>query len=145
MSLGGIVLFGAALDSSMVGQLVGEDTLRDFSQILRRIESPAAARIDRVELSRGHSEVLALPVSPDDDCRVFTFDGRVFQGVGSTTQIMPQETYERLLMDRTHSDKRWEHSLSPIHLRDRDLRTIVRIGIDQDKFHQPHPRNPATS
>lgn len=130
---GGTVLFGVANDRSVVGQLVSDDTLRDAAETLRRIEPPVAVGIDRIKLPGSRSEILALSVSPDDDSRVFAFDGRAYQRVGSTTQVMPQETYQRLLMDRTHSHKRWENSASPIHAEDLDLselRATVRMGIE---------------
>lgn len=134
---GGTVLFGIGPDSAIVGQLISDDTLRDVAQILRRIEPPVAVRIDRLQLPRNRSEVLALSVSPDDDSRVFAFDGRAYQRVGPTTQVMPQETYQRLLMDRTHSHKRWENSASPLRLRDLDLpelRATVRVGIESGRI-----------
>jgi ATP-dependent DNA helicase RecG len=130
---GGTVLFGVANDGSVLGQLVSDDTLRDVAQILRRIEPPVAVGIDRIKLPGSRGEVLALSVSPDDDSRVFALDGRAYQRVGSTTQVMPQETYQRLLMNRTHSHKRWENSASPIHAEDLDLselRATVRMGIE---------------
>jgi ATP-dependent DNA helicase RecG len=72
-------------------------------------------------------------MSPDDDSRVFAFDSRAYQRVGSTTQVMPQASYQRLPLDRTHSHKRWENSASPIHAEDLDLselRATVRMGIE---------------
>lgn len=68
---------------------------------------------------------------------MFAFDGRAYQRVGSTTQVMPQETYQRLLLDRTHSLKRWENSASPIHLKDLELSELhatVRMGIESGRI-----------
>ncbi len=39
----------------------------------------------------------------------FTFGGRACHRVGSTTSVMPQEEYGRLLLDRNYSRHRWEN------------------------------------
>jgi len=130
---GGTVLFGVTPDGSLVGQLVSDGTLRDVAQMLRRMEPPASARIERVKLPGEANEVLAIAVSPDDDSRVFTFDDRPYERVGPTTQIMGQETYQRLLLDRAHAHKRWENSASPLQLKDLDLaelRATIKAGIE---------------
>ena len=134
---GGTVLFGIAPDSSIAGQLVSDETLRDIAQMLRRVEPPATTRINRVKLAAGHGEVIAIAVSPHDDSRVFTFDDRAYQRIESTTQVMLQDTYQRLLLDRSHSHKRWENAISPLGIEDLDLsevRSTVRTGIDSGRI-----------
>ena len=59
--------------------------------------------------------------------------GRPYQRVGPTTSLMPQERYQRLLLDRIHSRHRWENApAEDIGVEDLDheeiLRT-VRLGI----------------
>lgn len=134
---GGTVLFGVAPDGFIAGQLVSDGTLRDVAQMLRRMEPPTLARIERVKLPGGANEVLAITVSPDDDSRVFTFDDGPYERVGSTTQIMGQETYQRLLLDRAHTHKRWENSASPLQLKDLDLaelRATIKAGIEAGRI-----------
>lgn len=97
----------------MVGQLISDDTLRDVAQILRRIEPPVVVRIGRTKLPHSRSELLALSASPDDDSRMFVFDGRDCQRVDPTTQVILQENYQRLLLGRTHSHKRRETTRHP--------------------------------
>ena len=43
------------------------------------------------------------------DARPFTYDGRPYQRVGTTTSRMPQDRYEALLLERAHARRRWEN------------------------------------
>ena len=134
---GGILLFGVAPDGAISGQLVGDDTLRDIAQMLQKLEPPTNAGIDRLRLNNDRGEVICISVFPDDDSRVFNFDGRAYQRIESTTQVMPQDTYQRLLIDRLHSHKRWENSSSPLKLEDLDLTELLatlRSGIDAGRI-----------
>lgn len=134
---GGTVLFGVSPDRNITGQLISDDTLRDVAQMLRRIDPPVAAQIGRIQFGNDSREVLVVTVSPDEPSRVFAFDGRPYHRLGSTTQVMAQDVYQRLLLDRVHSLKRWETSVSPLELQDLDLaelRRTVRIGIESGRI-----------
>jgi len=105
---GGTVLLGVADDGRIIGQDVSDSTLRGIANLLSRFEPPAEVAIERVRLDSGR-EVLALRANPGEVGSVYTFEGRAYQRVGSTTSIMPQERYQQLLLERVHSRRRWEN------------------------------------
>ena len=105
---GGRVLIGVAPDGKPVGQQVSDATLRDIAAMLGRFEPPPAVEMERVTLGNGH-EVIVLAVPSAREYAPFAFDGRPYKRVGSTTTVMPQDEYARLLLDRTHSRHRWEN------------------------------------
>lgn len=129
---GGRVLIGVTPEGRIVGQEISEKTLREVADMLRNFEPPATITQMRAGIG-GNKEVLLLEATPNPELRPYVFDGRPYQRVGSTTSVMPQATYQRLLTERAHSRARWEnqpadgYSLSDLE-HEEILRT-VRLGI----------------
>ena len=105
---GGGVLIGVTPAGKVIGQQVDDATLREVAATLDKLEPPARIRIQRIPLGQGR-EVVVLDAPGSRDSLPFTFGGRAYRRVGSTTSVMPQEEYQRLLLDRAHSRRRWEN------------------------------------
>ncbi len=124
---GGIVLFGIRPNGQPEGQHVSDQTLRDIAQALDRFEPPVNLPVDRLPVGKGR-EVLILRVEDPSDSIPFTFDGRSYERVGSTTRKMSQEKYEKLLFERAHSKRRWENQpADEITIKDIDREEVFRI------------------
>ena len=104
--LGGFVLFGVSDRGEISGQQVTARTIEEIVHEIRRIEPPAFPEIETVTLESGHS-VIALRVSSGGG--PYTYDGRAYLRRGPTTQMMPHQRYERLLLERMHAAHRWEN------------------------------------
>jgi len=129
---GGQVLFGITPGGEVAGQLVSDSTLRDVASALQRFDPPAPVSIERVPLGRSNHEILVLTASPTDPPRLFTYDGRPYQRIGTTTSVMPQQQFQRLLLERVHSTQRWENTPANFELTDLDAEEILRtlrIGV----------------
>ena len=134
---GGIVVFGVTPDKEIVGQTVSDSTLQDVAQCLRRFEPPAPVQLERIALPDSAHELLVLRADASHESRPFTIDGRPYERVGSTTSVMPQEKYQRLLLDRAHSSQRWENLLASCSLEDLDPEEIfktVRLGVSAGRM-----------
>jgi ATP-dependent DNA helicase RecG len=123
---GGQVLIGVASDGKAIGQEVSDATLRDIAAMLGRFEPPARIEMDRVDIGEGRT-VVVLNAPSAREHAPFTFEGKAFRRVGSTTTVMAQEVYGRLLLDRNHSRHRWENQPAiGVHLEDLDYEEILR-------------------
>lgn len=123
---GGMVLIGVSPDGKAVGQHVGDDTLRDIAGMLGRFEPAARVELERIPVE-GKREVIVLAVAAERDYVPYASDGRPCKRIGSTTSVMPQEEYARLLLDRTHSRQRWENQIAfGVTLDDLDREEILR-------------------
>jgi ATP-dependent DNA helicase RecG len=71
-------------------------------------------------------EVIVLQAAASYETRPFAFDGRSYERVGSTTSVMPQETCQRLLLERAHAKQRWENLPAAVTLEDLDQDEILR-------------------
>ncbi len=123
---GGMVLFGVRPDGSPDGQQISDKTLRDLAQALDRFEPPVNVPAERLALDSGR-EVLILRVPGTSDSVPFTYEGRPFERVGSTTRKMSQEKYEKLLLERAHARQRWENQPAvDVRLKDLDREEVLR-------------------
>ena len=123
---GGRVIFGVTDRGEVVGQQVADKTLREIATMLGRFEPPARVEMDRLDVGKGRTVLVISAPSAREDAP-FTFDGRAYRRVGSTTTVMPQEEYGRLLLDRNHSRHRWENQPAPgIGLEDLDHEEVLR-------------------
>lgn len=95
---GGTVLIGVAPSGHVVGQQVADQTQQEIAAALRRFEPPAAITLDLIDVPGGSLQVIALQAAPSPGAVPFTYNGRAFERIGTTTAQMPQETYQRLLM-----------------------------------------------
>lgn len=123
---GGQVLIGVRPDGKAAGQTISDKTYQELAQILRRFDPPISVVTERVPVGATGPEILVLRVAPAADSLPCTYDGRPYQRVGTTTSVMPQETYQRLLLERTHSRHRWENEIADVTIDELDVEEIRR-------------------
>jgi ATP-dependent DNA helicase RecG len=114
------------LGNKIIGQIVADRTLQDLAQCFKRFEPPAPIQTRRVPLANSDCEVLVLQAAASYETRPFAFDGRSYERIGSTTSVMPQETYQRLLLERAHAKQRWENLPAAVALEDLDQEEILK-------------------
>ncbi len=123
---GGLVLVGVTSDGRIVGQTVADSTLREIAALLERFEPAAPVGIVRVDLTDGRT-VIVLEAPSAREHAPFVFEGKPYRRVGSTTSVMAQEEYARLLLDRNHSRHRWENQPAVgVRMEDLDREEILR-------------------
>ena len=138
---GGFVLFGISDSGRMTGQAVSQGTLNDIANELAKIEPPAFPDTEAVPVG-GDRSVIVLRVPGGGP---YTYDGRPYVRSASTTRIMPQRQYERLLLERMHGSRRWENQpVSGLTVKDLDRTEIVRTvdeAIRRQRLEDPGTRN----
>ena len=142
---GGTVLIGVAPEGRIVGQEVADKTQRDIAHCLQRFDPPASIRILQVPLDRSNLEVIVLQTPALEGRRPYSFDGRAYERVGSTTSVLPQEKYKQLLLDQVHLQHRWENQPADISLEDLDREEILRTaraGVDAGRIPEEVHRDP---
>jgi ATP-dependent DNA helicase RecG len=126
--VGGHVLFGVDGKGAVIGQELSDQTLRELAQALAGFEPHAPVRSVRVRI-KAPREVMVLEVPGRTDGVPYTFEGRAYERVESTTRKMSRERYEQLLLDRAHSSRRWENQpAEQITIRDIDRDEVLRIA-----------------
>jgi ATP-dependent DNA helicase RecG len=141
---GGLVLVGVRPDGRPEGQQVSDGTLRDIAQALARLEPPINLAPERLSLGSG-KDILILCAKGASESVPFTYDGRAYERIGSTTRKMSQAKYERLLLERGHAKRRWENlPAEGLELKDLDRKEILRtreLAIQQNRIPADTSRN----
>lgn len=130
---GGVVLIGVTNEGRLVGQNVADNTLQEIARVLARFEPHAQIDIARIAIEQG-KEVILLTANFRKCDIPYSWDGRPYQRIGSTTSRMPQQVYQRLLLERDQNSHRWETGIdSSYDLDDLDSDEIfrtIRLGAE---------------
>ncbi|MFC1629560.1 ATP-binding protein [Gemmatimonadota bacterium] len=135
---GGTVFIGVTPEGDPVGQDISDKTQREIAGILKKFEPPAPVELNIIDLQDSPRKIIALSAPPPGDTVPFTFDGRAYHRVGSTTSVMPMEQYESLLLDRMHSRHRWENrpasGITINELSQDEIIRTVRVGMETGRM-----------
>lgn len=141
---GGRVLIGVSPTSQVLGQQVGAHTIEKIAQRLREIEPPAFPRVDRVPVG-GTREVIVITVSTGHS-PPYTFRSRAYRRVGNTNEVMTQAAYDSLLLEKLHSEQRWENQLAPgwtiADLDEQEIRLTVADAVSTSRLEDPGSLDP---
>ena len=129
---GGTILYGVKDDGKIIGQTVSDSTKRSIAEAVNRIEPFVDLEITYIAIPGTEKYVIVIFVEEQRFMRPFTYKGRAYQRIESTTTVMPQERYNHLLMERG-GKYGWEAMINPdLKIADLDENAIlgaVREGI----------------
>jgi ATP-dependent DNA helicase RecG len=126
---GGRVIIGVTPGGRILGQDVSDGTQQAIAAALRKIEPPASVNMHVVRLSETGKDLIVLQATLSSDVLPYTYDGKPYERIGTTTSIMPQARYQQLLLERLHSGQRWENAPAEgIDLDDLDVDEILRTA-----------------
>jgi ATP-dependent DNA helicase RecG len=142
---GGRVLFGVSPAGKIAGQQVSDKTLEDITFEVQQIEPPAFPEIERLRLDSGN-EMIVLGVAQGTR-RPYTYRGKGYKRVGSSTLEMTRHEYNQMLMEQLHATQRWENQVADgWAVADLDTTEIVRTleeAIRRGRTEDPGTRDPA--
>lgn len=134
---GGQVVIGVASDGRPIGQDVSDSTQQKIAAALDRFEPPASVQMEIASIGKG-KQIIILKTGAGNESIPFTFEGRSYERVGSTTRKMPQSRYEQLLLERGHAKRRWENlPAEGLTIKDLDRTEILRtreLAIQQNRI-----------
>lgn len=104
---GGKVLFGVNQDGVVVGQQVGKKTIEDISRELRLIQPPVFPSVERVSIDGNYDAIVVSVV--EGSLKPYTHRGKSYKRIGSTTNEVSADEYNRILFERMHKEQRWEN------------------------------------
>ncbi|MBA3752461.1 putative DNA binding domain-containing protein [Candidatus Dependentiae bacterium] len=138
---GGMVLLGISDSGEILGEKVNDATKRDIANQLNRIEPLPDIETIFIPLTN-NTDVIVLIAKPSSN-GPYVCNGRPYVRIQSTTKVMPQEEYKRILYSRLPTTA-WEDQLSnhcTIDDLDKDLiKNIVRTAISEKRLHESDSR-----
>ena len=109
-NVGGFVFYGIDDKGKIIGQEVTTKTLEKLIAEHRLISPPVFLEIETVLVSEKLKVIVIKVVKKHG---LFTYEDRAYLRHGPTTSIMPREEYENRLMEKLHSNQRWESEYAP--------------------------------
>ena len=141
---GGRVLFGVDPEGNVNGQQVSDHTVEEVSAEIQRIEPPVFPAIERIPVGSDR-EVLLVSVS-QGYMKPYTYKGTAYRRVGNTTLKMPRDAQDRMLIERVHSEHRWENQpaigWSVDDLDQSEILLTVEESIRRGRVSDPGTRDP---
>ena len=142
---GGRVLIGIAPNGAAEGQDVSDDTIQRLSNEFQRIEPQTLPTIEIVPLE-GAKRVIEVSASGPGAMRPYSYKNVAYRRVGNANRRMSSEEYNRMLLERMHSDQRWENQLAAgwtVDDLDADeIRQAVEHSIERGRLADPGTREP---
>lgn len=141
---GGRVLFGVDLNGQILGQNVSDRTIEEIANEIGNIDPPVFPSIDCVETSQGR-QVIVVTVNRGTT-QPYSHKGAAYQRVGNTNRKISREEYNRILVERLHSEQRWENQVANNwFVADLDKTEIIRTieeSIRRGRIEDPGTRDP---
>ncbi len=141
---GGRVLFGVTPEGNVSGQQVSDQTLSEVSAEIQRIEPPVFPAIERIPVGL-NCDVIMVSVN-QGYMKPYTYRGTAYRRVGNTTLKMPRDAQDQMLIERVHSEHRWENEpATGWTVDDLDLSEIlvtVEESIRRGRVSDPGTRDP---
>ena len=131
---GGMVLVGIKDDGSIIGQDIHDKNRQELAAELKRIEPFIAINVAYITLDTDKI-VIAISVNPGPRAP-YSYDGRSFIRIQSTTSRMTHEQYEFIY--HKNNPYRWEsltnNSYKISDLDQKRIKEIVRMAVDHGKI-----------
>ena len=133
---GGTVVFGVGKKGNVAGQLVSDKTKRELFEVFAKFEPAADIAVEWVDVDETHKAIVCKVER--GNMRPYVYDGRPYNRVQSSTTVMPQEEYERMLAERKGFQSDWELEINPdLNLADLDeneIRKTARMGVAEGRL-----------
>lgn len=108
---GGTVVFGVTRKGKLTGQLVSDETRRNLFEVFDKFEPAADIETEWVRVDETHQAIVCRVTR--GNVRPYVYDGRPYKRVQSSTTVMTQEEYNRMLSERGGFISDWELQSNP--------------------------------
>lgn len=144
---GGKVIIGINDQGKIVGQTISDATKREIAQALQKIEPSSPVKLHFVQIPTQKNHIIVFEANPIKTEIPYTYHGRAYQRIQSTTSVIPQPRYQQLLLKRMQQNHSWEKiPASQNNFRKLDQNMILRalkMGIDNARIPAAAIHNPS--
>lgn len=104
---GGTVLIGISDTKKIIGQDVTDQTRQEIANTLRKFEPTANIEIQYIDYAFD-KKIIMLIAHPDIRSVPYSFDGKSYERKESSTNLMPRNKYQQLLLSKNLNPISWE-------------------------------------
>ena len=139
---GGVVYIGIRDDGELVGIDIGDRTHDKIASALTKLAPDYWPDINTIELASSKS-ILSFRFSGNSG--LYRFNGRPFIRIGASNHELPEEQFQRRVLEQFHASDRWELKESGLSVGDLDnqlLGQVVESAISNGRLIDPGSRDP---
>ena len=107
-----MVLIGVTEHGKIVGQEVSDNTQKEIAKEISDIEPSAQAQISISYVSVWDKNKVIIIQVESGPHKPYTYDGRPYHRLQSTSPRMPQHRYEQLIIQRGQLNHSWDESVA---------------------------------
>ncbi|MGD9152968.1 MAG: putative DNA binding domain-containing protein [Gammaproteobacteria bacterium] len=107
---GGVVFIGVSDKGEIIGQQVTEKTRREIGGMLAKLAPEHNVEVSYIEINND-KEVIVLRAKPYTDLKPYTFNGKAYIRIESSTHPMSRDQYQRMNLNYMHQHRSWEKGI----------------------------------
>lgn len=135
---GGIVIVGVSNTGKIVGQNVTDQTRLEIANMLKQFEPPLQATVNYIDVPDSDKKIIMLETTVSKFGQPYSYAGRSYHRMESSTSVMPQAKYQQLLLDKMQNTFSWENlpakGIMLKHLDNEEILRTVRIAIQERRL-----------
>lgn len=133
---GGVVLLGVADNGNIIGQDITDKTKQEIAREIDKIEPHANIQVEYVPCP--NEKTVILLKAPKGSHIPYTYDGRAFKRIQSTTSQMSQQQYKQLLTQGGQFNCSWDEmpaaTFDLSSLNQEEIQQTIKQGIQADRI-----------
>ncbi len=135
---GGSLIVGVEDKGKIIGQDVSDHTRQEIATTLQKFEPHPPVDVAYVPLDSSNKTLIVFKAPPGLGSRPYSYEGKAYRRLQSSTSQMPQEQYQQLLLEKIQRNHRWE-SLAAIkvtldQLDKEEIIKTINKGIDEGRI-----------
>lgn len=139
---GGVVFIGVRDNGEIIGIEPGD---RSHDRLKREFDKITPAYWPSVETIPIENGRVVLRIAFPNESGPFRYDDHAFIRIGASTHRMPEDQYQRLILERYHSSDRWELRPALFQVEQLDmvrLGSAIETAISVGRMEDPGTRDP---
>ena len=135
---GGMVLIGISNDGKIIGQEYNDSVSKKIAAFLNKFQPIGRIEVNYAELDSPNKRVIILKAKPLSHERPYSYDGKYYERIESTTQQLSHNHIRHLYLESDDTAKMWGEKTSDCYKMDdldlEEIKKTIKRGIEVNRI-----------
>jgi ATP-dependent DNA helicase RecG len=135
---GGMVLIGVSNDGKIIGQEYNDSVSKKIAAFLNKFQPTGRIEVNYAELDITNKRVIILKAKPLSHERPYSYDGKYYERMESTTQQLSHDHIRYLYLESDDTAKLWGEKTSDRYKMDdldlEEIKNTIKRGIEVNRI-----------
>jgi ATP-dependent DNA helicase RecG len=135
---GGMVLIGVSNDGKIIGQEYNDSVSKKIAAFLNKFQPTGRIEVNYAELDIPNKRVIILKAKPLSHERPYSYDGKYYERMESTTQQLSHDHIRYLYLESDDTAKLWGEKTSDHYKMDdldlKEIKNTIKRGIEVNRI-----------